>query len=129
MQFVEAHCAVPRVDVVFGAWLLNYAAERRGGWMFRNIALDLKDGGGFVGVIVPSADEPIESLKAEMRVRPGPEGPGGLCYWWLGDVEEGIFFHVHGGTECGDVGFECWSLRRGGCGGRLEWGVTSVGER
>jgi len=31
VQFVEAHCAVPRVDVVFGAWLLNYAAERRGG--------------------------------------------------------------------------------------------------
>ncbi len=39
------------------------------------------------------------------------------------------FFSSALGTECGDVDFECWYLRRGGCGGRLEWGVTSVGER
>lgn len=69
VQFVEADCAVPRVDgeggfdVVFGGWLLNYAAERRGLVdMFRNIALDLKDGGGFVGVTVPPAEEPIVSF-------------------------------------------------------------------
>jgi len=103
VQFVEADCAVPRVDgeggfdVVFGGWLLNYAAERRGGWMFRNIAVDLKDGGGFPWCDCSAGGgADCEFLEAEMRVRLGLEGLGGLCCWWLGDVEEGIFFKCMG---------------------------------
>ncbi len=48
------------------------------------------------------------------------------------------FFSSAWGTKCGDVGFECWHLRKGVCEeaaregglrGELRWGVTSVGER
>ncbi|KAL8784902.1 MAG: hypothetical protein Q9213_003715, partial [Squamulea squamosa] len=81
VDFLLADAAKPETypggpfDIVFGAWLLNYAPDRKGLVdMFRNIACNLKEGGRFVSITVPPAETPMESLNAEMEVRPGPEG-------------------------------------------------------
>lgn len=126
-------------DLVFGAWLLNYAPDRAGLIdMFRNISLNLKDGGHFVSVTVPPARDPTASVNAELSARPPPEGSGCLVYHVIKDVEDGIYFHVHGDTEVGDVDFDCYHLRKdvyeaaareAGMKGELKWGVTSVPER
>ena len=145
VDFVLADCSKPTsypggpFDLVFGAWLLNYAPDRAALVdMFRNIALNLKDGGHFVGVTVPPTQDPTASLNAETKVRPPPEGSGGLYYHFIKDVEDGIYFHVHGDTEVGDVDFDNYHLRRdvyeaaareGGLKGELKWGLTSVPER
>ena len=145
VDFLLADCSKPTsyaggpFDLVFGAWLLNYAPDRAGLVdMFRNISLNLKDGGHFVSVTVPPAQDPTASVKAEFNARPPPEGSGGLFYRKIRDVEDGIYFHVHGDTEVGDVDFDCYHLgkeiyeaaaREGGMKGELRWGVTDVPER
>ncbi|KAK4690574.1 hypothetical protein P7C71_g6242, partial [Lecanoromycetidae sp. Uapishka_2] len=119
VDFLLADCSKPTTypggpfDLVFGAWLLNYASDRAGLVdMFRNISLNLKPGGRFVSITVPPTNDPEGSVNAEFKARPPPEGSGGLWYYKTGDVEDGIAFHVHGETEVGDVDFDCWHLRR-----------------
>lgn len=119
IAFTLADCSIPTTypggpfDVVFGAWLLNYAPDRAAlVSMFTNIALNLRLGGHFVSVTVPPTNDPTASVEAEFRARPPPEGSGGLSYYKLRDVEDGIYFHVHGWTPVGEVRFECWHLRR-----------------
>lgn len=145
IDFMLADCSKPTsyaggpFDLVFGAWLLNYAPDRAGLVdMFRNIASNLKEGGHFVSVTVPPAMDPTASLNAEFGARPPPEGSGALVYYHLKDVEDGIYFHVHGDTEVGDVDFDCYHLRKdvyeaaareAGLKGELKWGSTSVPER
>ncbi len=106
--------------------------------MFRNVAINLKDGGHFVSVTVPPAQDPTASVHAELKARPPPEGSGGLVYSVVRDVEDGVYFHVHGDTEVGSVDFDCYDLRKdvyegaareAGLEGELRWGVTSVPER
>lgn len=126
-------------DIVFGAWFLNYAPDRAGLIdMFRNIYMNLKPGGHFVSVTCPPASDPEASVEAESNVRPPPEGSGGLYYHKLHDVEDGIYFHVHGKTPLGNVSFNCYHLRQevykeaareAGLQGKQSWGVTSVPQR
>lgn len=144
VAFIEADCAVPRAyeggpfDVVFAAWLLNYAPDREGlVEMFRNVAMNLKEGGRFVAVTVPPSENPIDSLNAEASARPEPQGSGYLVYKHIKDVEDGIFFGVHAETPIGKLYFECYHLRKevyeeaareAGLTGTMEWGVTDVPE-
>ncbi|KAL8702937.1 MAG: hypothetical protein Q9201_003891 [Fulgogasparrea decipioides] len=126
-------------DVVFGAWFLNYAPDRAGLVdMFRNICMNLKAGGHFVSVTCPPASNPFESMEAELKLRPPPEGSGGLYYNKIHDVEDGIFFHCHGKTPVGDVAFDTYHLkqeiykeaaREAGLNGELSWAVNSIPER
>lgn len=145
VSFIQADCSVPKAydggpfDVVFGAWLLNYAPYREGLVnMFRNVTLNLKDGGHFVSVTVPPSSNPIDSIKAEMKARPLPAGSGYLAYEPIKDVENGVHFRVYGETPVGDLSFECYHLkkkiyeeaaREAGLKGKLEWGLTKVPER
>ncbi|KAL8669839.1 MAG: hypothetical protein Q9168_005591 [Polycauliona sp. 1 TL-2023] len=134
----EAYAGGP-FDIVFGAWSLNYAPDRKVlVEMFRNIAINLKDGGRFVSITVPPAEKPMDSINAELKVRPPPEGSGGLYYWVHGDVDDGVYFHVKGHTPVGDVDFDCYHLRQSvyeeaareaGLSGELKWGKTEVPER
>lgn len=144
-EFIQADCSIPTTypggpfDLVFGAWLFNYAPDRAGLIeMYRNIAMNLKDGGRLVSVTVPPAQDPISSLHAEGKARPPPEGAGGFNYTFTKDVEDGIYFHVHGDTPVGDVDVDCYHLKKevyesaartAGFNGPLEWGLTSVTER
>ena len=145
LRFMLADCSKPKAyeggpfDVIFGAWLLNYAPDRAGLVnMFRNVAVNLREGGHFVSVTIPPAENPIDSLNAETNYRPPPEGSGGLYYEYIKDVEEGIFFHCHGHTPIGDVSFDNYHLkksvyeeaaREAGLKGEWSWGCTSVPER
>ena len=145
VSFINADCSIPKAydggpfDIVFGAWLLNYAPDRAGlVSIFRNIAMNLKDGGRFVSITVPPSSDPIASITAEANARPMPEGSGYLIYYHLRDVEDGIFFRVHGETPVGELNFDCYHLkkelyeeaaREAGLKGDLEWGVTKVPER
>ncbi|OBT89592.1 hypothetical protein VE02_01730 [Pseudogymnoascus sp. 03VT05] len=121
------------------SWLLNYASDREGlVQMFRNVAVNLKEGDRFVSITVPPSENPIDSLNAEATARPEPEESGHLMYKHIKDVEGGIFFGVHGETPVGKLYFECYHLRKeiyeeaareAGLKGTLEWGVTDVPER
>lgn len=144
IDFILADCAKPTVyaggpfDLVFGAWLLNYAPDRAGLVdMFQNIALNLKDGGHFVSVTCPPAEDPTAYINAELKAR-RTEGWGSMIYHIIKDVEDGIYFHSHSDNEVGDVDFDSYHLRKsvheaaareGGMKGELKWGVTSVPER
>lgn len=145
VSFIQADCSVPNAyaggpfDIVFAAWLLNYAPDRAALVdMFRNIALNLKDGGRFVSVTVPPSSNPIDSLNAEVDTRPMPAGSGYLTYEHIRDVKDGVYFNVHGDTPLGDLDFKNYHLkkelyeeaaREAGLLGKLEWGVTTVPER
>ncbi|KAL9624559.1 MAG: hypothetical protein Q9160_001223 [Pyrenula sp. 1 TL-2023] len=144
INFVVADCMKPSsykggpFDLVFGAWLLNYAPNRAALVdMFRNISLNLKDGGHFVGITIIPANDPLASIKAEAKVRPPPDGSGGLNYRFLNDVDDGIYFTCYGDTPLGEVSFDNYYLKedvyRGaakeaGMKGVVSWGVTSVPE-
>ena len=143
IDFRLADCSKPVTyeggpfDVVFGAWLLNCAPDGKGLVdMFRNLALNLKDGGRFVGVTVPPTQDPVAFVENERKARPSElGGSGGLISNVTEVVEDGIIFHVHADTRRGDVDFDCYHLRKevyetsareGGFRGKLTWSVTSV---
>lgn len=145
VNFILADCMKPTAyeggpfDIVFAAWLLNYAPDRTNlVKMFHNIALNLKDGGHFISITIPPAQDPIAAVNSELSCRPAPEGSGGLVYRYLNDVEDGIYFNCHGDTPIGVVSFDNYYLRddvyrsaarEAGLKGELSWGVTSVPER
>ena len=140
IDFVLADCFKPMLyqggpfDIVFGAWLLNYASCGKAMVdMFRNVALNLKDGGHFVGVTPPPTQDPTASVEAEMKAR--PNGSGYLSYRVTGVVDDGISFHVYADTRCGNVEFDCYHLRKdvyeasakeGGLRGEVTWSVNKV---
>ncbi|KAI4173236.1 MAG: hypothetical protein LQ343_003063 [Gyalolechia ehrenbergii] len=142
IKFIERDCSPPQVydeekfDIVFGAWCLNYAADREQLVnMLQNISLNLKGDGRFVGVTCASADDPATFLRRERELR--PKGSGGLLCSVTSEVQDGIGFHVHADMPVGIVSFDCWYLtkdvyekaaKEGGMGGKLEWSVTDVTE-
>lgn len=144
VEFILADCAKPTAyaggpfDLVFGAWLLNYAPDRAGLVdMFRNVALNLKDGGHFVSVTPPPTPDPTASINAILQARPPHKHLGDLHFQAIREVEDGAYIHAHADTEVGDVDFNCYYLRKdvyeaaaieGGMKGELKWGVTSVPE-
>ncbi|KAL8897952.1 MAG: hypothetical protein Q9207_006948, partial [Kuettlingeria erythrocarpa] len=84
VKFIEQDCSKAQLidggnfDLVFGAWLLNYAETRAQlAEMFRLIAMNLHDGGWFVGVTPPPTNDPAAYVQAERDLRPAPQGSGG----------------------------------------------------
>ncbi|KAI4188348.1 MAG: hypothetical protein LQ346_005325 [Caloplaca aetnensis] len=142
VKFIEQDCSKAQLidggdfDLVFGAWLLNYAETREQlVEMFRLIAMNLRDGGRFVGVTPPPSNDPTAYVKAERDLRPAPQGSGGGLLTVTGKVEDGISIHVYAGTAAGEVNFDCWHLtkdvyegaaKEGGMGGEVEWRTTDV---
>ena len=140
IDFQLADCMKPAAyeggpfNLVFGAWMLNYAPSGKDMVdMFRNVALNLQDGGYFVGVTPPPTQDPAAFVEAERKAR--PSGSGSLLASVTGAVEDGITFHVHADTRHGDVDFDCYHLRKdvyeasareGGLRGELTWSLTSV---
>ena len=125
-------------DVVFGAWLLNYAPHRAALTDFyKTIARNLRDGGVFLSITVPPTPSPRDSIATIRALRPWERGAqGGLLYECLGDVDDGVASRMHGRTVLGDFEFDFWWLvqgcyescaREGGLGGELTWGKTDAG--
>lgn len=140
IAFKVADCSKPEsyeggpFDLVFSAWLLNYASNKHElVEMFRNVALNLKDGGHFISICVPGTQDPRAFYKAERDLR--PQGSGGLLCDVTKDVEDGILFHVYCHTNVGDVNFDCYHLRKdiykasakeAGFRGEIQWSETDV---
>ena len=138
--FHLADCSVPvpyeggPFDVVFAAWLLNYAPSGKEMVdMFRNVAINLKDGGHFITVAPPPTQDPVAFSEAELKSR--PYGSGYLFCTVTGVVDDGCAVHVHADTEFGNVDFDNFHLRQevyeasaraAGFRGELKWRVTAV---
>lgn len=140
VRFVQADCSKPVAydggpfDLVFAAWLLNYAPSARDMVeMFRNISLNLKGGGHFVAVTPVPSEDPVAFYAAENEAR--PQGSGFLVVEPTGEVDDGIVIHVHGDTAVGAVDFDNYHLRsnvyksaarEGGLHGSFQWKLTAV---
>ena len=140
IEFLVADCSRPGAydgapfDLVVGAWLLNYAANKDELVdMFRNVALNLKDSGQFIAVCPPGTEDPAAFYKAERSQR--PQGSCGLLCEVTGGVQDGVAVRVHCRTQVGDVDFDYFHLRKevyeasareAGFSGKLQWDVTSV---
>ena len=142
IAFIAADCSKPLqyeggpFDIVFGAWFLNYAAnEKELVEMFRNISMNLKPGGCFLGVVPPPTEDPAGFIHAETKLRPPPIGSGLLWESVTAEFEDGVAFHAHGDTSCGMVDFDCYHLKKhvyenaakeAGMTGEVKWYVTDV---
>ena len=141
-SFVEADCSEPVTypggpfDIVFAAWLLNYAPNGKNMVsMYHNILLNLKPSGHFVAVTPPPSNDPAAHIEREGQVRPLPTASGGLFSSLTGDVEDGVAFHRHSSTQAGDLDYDCFHLRRdvweaaaseAGFESEIHWRVTKV---
>jgi SAM-dependent methyltransferase len=142
ITFLEADCSKPQsfpggpFDIVFGAWFLNYAANKAEMVeMFQNIHLNLKPGGRFVGVTPPPTNDPAGLIEQECKARPLPTASGGLYSTVINEVKDGVYFHLHSDTPAGDLDFDTYHLRKdvwkeaareAGFEGKLRWDVTNV---
>ncbi|KAI9659985.1 MAG: hypothetical protein M1821_001337 [Bathelium mastoideum] len=142
IHFIEADCSKPVAfeggpfDIVFGAWLLNYAATGHEMMtMYQNIALNLKDGGHFIGVTPVPTNDPLLFIETEAKVRPLPTASGGLFGTLVKRVDEGAYYHCHSDTPAGDLDFDSYYLKKGtwetaardgGLHGELKWSTTSI---
>ena len=123
-------------DLVFGAWFLNYAADKAEMVVYyKNILLNLKPGGRFVGVTPPPTNDPRGTIEKEGVLRPLPSASGGLYTTVTGQIEDGVTMHLHKDTVVGDLDFDCYHLRKevwevaaqeAGLKGELRWRVTDI---
>lgn len=151
-RFVEADCSTPVAfwrgeeeeqgkpfDVVFAAWLLNYASTpAQLSQMFRTVALNLKPGGIFLAVTPVPTEDPVAFHAAENAARP----LDALCLRCepTGEAEEegtGVSVYNHGETAVGPLDFDDFHLRQGvweeaaraaGFRQEVRWRVTEVPE-
>lgn len=144
VSFVEADGSRPTqfeggpFDLVFGAWFLNYASNQAEMVEFyRNILLNLKPGGRYVGVTPPPSSDPRTFVAQEQALRPLPTASGGLFTTVLGDVDGGARIHLHKDTSVGDLDFDCYHLcrevwesaaREAGFEGEISWNLTHIPE-
>lgn len=116
-------------DVVFGAWLLNYASNgKEMADMFRNASLNLRESGHFIGVAPPPTNDPRRHCERALAAR--PEQYADVVVAIIKDVEEGVATHLNATVESGKVEFDAYHLsknvyersaREGGFEGALIW--------
>ena len=142
LDFIEADCSKAEVypggpfDIVFGAWLLNYASTGKELVEFwRNIYINLKPGGHFVGVTPPPTNDPAGVIETEQKLRPLPTASGGLYTTINREIEEGVEMHLHKDTPVGPLDFDTYHLRNdiwidaaraAGFTSEIEWTVTEI---
>ena len=140
LQFIVGDCSKPMVfgsgeyDLVTGAWLLNYASNKEEMTdMYRTIAMNLKDGGIFVGVTPHPTEDPRTHTEKESGVRPVEVGNCAMLP--KGDVADGLVIHLVSLFESGNIEFDGYHLRRSiyetaardaGLNGRLIWEPVDV---
>ena len=142
VEFIEADCSKTVAyngdpfDLVFGGWLLNYASSGKEMVDFwRNIHLNLRPGGYFVGVTPPPTNDPAGHVDAEQHARPWPVASSGMYTTLNHLVDEGAYIHRHADTSAGDMDFDTYHLRKdvwitaareAGFDGEIEWEGTRV---
>lgn len=134
LSFEVADCSIPKkyeggpFDLVFGAWLLNYAPSgTEMASMFRNADVNLKGGGHFVGITPHPTQDPRGHVEKALAVK--PLRYGGVSVTITGDVEGGVATHLETMTDP-KVEFDAYHLqksvyeiaaRAGGLQGALTW--------
>ncbi len=135
LNFHVGDCSVPfqydrgPFDVVFGAWLLNYASDGKVmANMFRNASVNLKGSGHFIGVTPPPTNDPRGHCEKALAVAPAQYG--GVVVTIERNVEEGVATHLTATMKRGKVEFDAYHLskklyersaREGGLEGALTW--------
>lgn len=124
------------VDIVFGAWLLNYAPTAEVMTrMWTNIAKNLRPGGYFVGVTPPPQADKAATLK-DIGSYGAPKL--GISVHVTGEVQDGYKTHVIGHLASGTVEFDNFHLlkgiyessaRAGGMEGTFQWRPIVMPER
>ena len=114
--------------MVFGAWLLNYAANgREMANMFCNASVNLKESGHFIGVTRPPTDDPRGHCERTSAVRPAQYG--GVVVSFTKDFDEGFATHLDAMMKTGKVAFDAYHLTKNvcemsACKGELEGSFT-----
>ena len=135
LSFYVGDCSVPArhkdggFDVVFGAWLLNYASDgKEMANMFRNVSINLNGSGHFIGVTPPPTDNPRRHCERALVARPAQYG--GVVVTITKDVKDGVATHLDATMRTGKVEFDAYHLtkrlyescaREGGLEGALIW--------
>ena len=135
LDFHVADCSIPvqygegPFDVVFGAWLLNYAADgKEMANMFRNASVNLKESGCFIGITPPPTNDPRGHTQKALDIQPAQYGD--VVVTIIKDVEEGVATHLDATMRSGKVEFDGYHLtksvyersaREGGLEGTLTW--------
>ena len=117
VQLIEADASIPHAypggpfDAVIGIWFLNYAPDRETlTRMFASISLNLKDGGIFVGVLLPPSDDPVAEYDVGSLVHLGFPT---LLIENAGPVADGMRVRAHLRTDRGSGEFEFFHLKKG----------------
>lgn len=135
LGFYVEDCSIPvqhkdgPFDILFGAWLLNYASDgEEKANMFRNASLNLKSGGHFVGITPPPTNDPRGHCKRALAARPAQYGD--VIVTITKDVEGGVATHLDATMRSGKVEFDAYHLTKrvyecsawdGGLEGALNW--------
>ncbi|KAI4206689.1 MAG: hypothetical protein LQ346_000981 [Caloplaca aetnensis] len=135
IRFMVADCTIPTefdggpFDIVFGGWLLNYAPEVASlARMFRNICLNLKEGGHFFGVTPYPTEDPRRHNEIALQTKPLFWDQ--LCVETTSHVADGVAVRVTADIGSEKVQFDNYYLRssvyeqaarEGGMKGDLEW--------
>lgn len=135
LRFQVGDCSKPTLfedgpfDLVLGVWLLNYAPNRREmKEMFRNIAMNLKDGGRFIGVTPHPTNDPKAHTEKAAAARPVQYG--NVTVNIAGELDDGVATHVTAVTGKGTIDFDAYHLQKdvfeaaamdGGMNGELVW--------
>lgn len=116
-------------DVVPGVCLLNYASNGEEMTdMFRNVAMNLREGGRFLAVTPHPANDPKRHSEAAAAARPVQYG--NVTVSVTGEVADGVATHLVAVIGSGTVEFDAYHLRKevyeqsaieGGMRGTLAW--------
>lgn len=141
-KFLVGDCSKPILfeggpfDFILAAWLLNYAAsgEEMVG-MFENIWMNLKEGGTFVGITQP----PAEDLQKEEELsKSDPWRKYGVSLAHLEETADGYKTRVTGHVSPEPVEFDNYRLRKsvyeesarkGGMKGGIVWKLITLPEQ
>lgn len=117
VKFEVGDCTKPimfgrgQYDLVVGAWLLNYAATKdEMTSMYRTIAMNLKDGGTFVGVTPHPTEDPKSFIQKASEVRPARLGEVNVSP--SQKIPDGMSAHVKTVLDSGIVEFDAYHLRK-----------------
>ena len=140
VQFEVGDCFKPRMfgsgnyDLVVGAWLLNYASSKHVMIdMYRTIAMNLKDGGRFVGITPHPTEDPKSHIQMALETR--PLGLGQVAILPREDIPNGMSTHAVCILTSGTIEFDSYHLEKavyetsakeGGLTGDLVWQPVSI---
>ena len=140
LTFQVADCSKPVVfdggpfHLVVGSWLLNYASSGKEMTdMFRNVAMNLRDGGHFLAVTPHPTNDPKGYVERAASARPVQYG--NITTFTTNEVEGGIATHLVAAMRPDNVEFDAYHLRKdvyercareGGLEGELVWKLIEL---